>query len=265
MKAKLVKRLRTIARCWSSTMPSQGPRWRARAASSAGPASGVKYRGQPSAQAAIASALAPGAVAAPPEARKSALTPSQRHEQDLQRDERPIADHQDQRLHREIAEEEGDQPDQRVEGEDVAEPDEVEMEQAEDEQPEHARIMDPGRRRRPPPRARSITSRVLAPNRKEKRPRILPSTRMKLNTQEPSRRRSSSAIGERVDIGLERHREGDDVHRQYAHHRDAADDVERGDAAGLGRYGGGFDGRRRRGVRRRCRSSGSPPGCVARG
>ncbi len=42
--------------------------------------------------------------------------------------------------------EEQDQADQRVEGEDVAEPDEVEMDEAEQEQPEHAPVMDRGRR-----------------------------------------------------------------------------------------------------------------------
>jgi hypothetical protein len=63
-----------------------------------------------------------------------------------------------------------------------------------------------------------------APNRKENRPRILPST--------------LPAKSEGVEIRLLRHGESDDVHRQYPHHRDAADDVERENslAAHVGRY-----------------------------
>ena len=99
--------------------------------------------------------------------------------------------------------------------------------------------MDPGGRSRPTPRARSMTSRVLAPNRKEKRPRILPSIEDEAERPGGEVGVAFQAVGDRVHIGLERHGEGDDVHRQDAHHGDAADDVERGDA------------RRRRGRRAR--------------
>ena len=122
-------------------------------------------------------------------------------------------------------EQEGDRADQRVVGEDVAAPDADTCAPARTGTARPSADNGPRAALSPLASARSMTSSMEAPNRKENRPRILPSTRTKLKARRrcpraPCRPRRRVRIGRAS--GMRRRR----CYRQYAHHRDAADDVE---------------------------------------
>jgi hypothetical protein len=165
------------------------------------------------------------------------------HEHALREQERdPPAN---QPAYPEVAEEEEEQAGHRIEGEDVAEPDKIEMDQAEDQQPEHAGIMD---LRRAFPRGPRLLDHQQSAGAEQEGEQAAHLAVDEDEAEQPGAEigLAFEPVGGRVHIGLEGHREGDDVHRQYAHHRDAADDVERGDAAqgrgddrrvGVGRQG----------------------------
>jgi hypothetical protein len=130
-----------------------------------------------------------------------------------------------ERTHRQVAEQEDEQPADCIKEQYVAEPDEIEMREAEDREPEHARIM----------RARAAASRDGGAfdhqqgARPEQHRKHAAHLRIHENeVEEPCR---DVAVGGRsarggVAIGGEGQGKGDDVHRKDAHHRDPADRVE---------------------------------------
>jgi len=133
----------------------------------------------------------------------------------------------------------GDHSDRRVEREDIAPPDQVEMDEAEDEQPGHAAVVDHGRIAAPGLGALDDEQQRGAEQEREEAAHLAVDQD---EAEHPGGKigRALGAISQRVQIGGTRHGEGDDVHRQYPHHGDAADDIQCGDA--LARRGAGHAG-----------------------
>ncbi len=160
------------------------------------------------------------------------------HEQKCrsQESDRPAA----QRLDRQVAEQKQDRTAHRVEREDVAPPDKVEMDEAEYQQPEHARIM----RRRRPPRGRHRAlddeqGRGAEQHREQ-------AAHLRIDEHEiecPYEPVEAAVAAERhrVEIRPAGQSESIDVHRQYAHDGDAARRVEAGIAFERARRGRGAD------------------------
>ena len=134
----------------------------------------------------------------------------------------------DEEAHRRFAEHEQDHAHRRVEGEDVAEPDQVIMEQPEDQQPAHAPEMDDLGRELGRLGALDHQQCAGAEQQGEQTPH-LPVDQDEIRRPDPEIRAARAAIDRRVEIGAKGHGEGDHVDREDAHHRDAAKQVERDD------------------------------------
>ncbi len=155
------------------------------------------------------------------EHRRSAGHAGVNQQLDDQQPDRPA----DQRALGAVAQQEGDHPDQGVADEDVAEPDQIEMDQSEKEQPEHPSIVN---------QVRGI-SLGLGPldHEQHARPEQEGEEAAHLAVDQDEADHPGRHVGvadrtqrDRVHVGLEGQGEADDIHRQYAHHRDSADDVQ---------------------------------------
>jgi hypothetical protein len=139
-----------------------------------------------------------------------------------------------QPAHREPPEHERDHPDERVVGENVAPPQQVEMCESEQQQHHHPRIVHAPAGLARGHRALDDEHHRSAEQDREQAAELAVDHDEVRRPHDPVAE-ALEAVRRRIEIGLLDHRHSDDVDREDAHDGDAADHVERKDAVGCGR------------------------------